>query len=50
MLFQDKCFAFLAESFFYIDSIWFRYCAETRLRVLQLSILTNCLPIVPALS
>ena len=48
MRFQHKCFALLAQSSFYIDSIWFRYFAETRLRAVQLSILTNvylsCLP------
>ena len=49
MRFQHECFVFLAQSSF--DSIWFRHFAddaETRLRALQLSILTNvyvsCLP------
>ena len=31
MRFQHECFAFLAQSSFYIDSIWFRHFAETRL-------------------
>jgi len=52
MRFQHEFFAFFAQASFYIDSIWFRLFAETRLCALslQLSILTKCLSIVPASS
>ena len=46
--FNTNSSLFLAQASFYIDSIWFRHFAETRLCALQLSILTNvyisCLP------
>ena len=46
--FNTNASLFFAQSSFYIDSIWFRHFAETRLCPLQLSILTNvylsCLP------
>ena len=52
MRFQHECFAFLAQSSFYIDSIWFRHFAETRLRALPLSraYTDECLLIIPVLS
>ena len=52
MRFQHECFAFLAQSSFYIDSIWFRHFAETRLHALPLSraYTDECLLIIPVLS